>query len=76
MAAASRLRIYDERTVIDFEGTTWHVKEIDASALPGNRGPRCLIFETQELMRRIWHYPERWYELPDAALLVIGGSKL
>jgi hypothetical protein len=75
LAAASRLRVYVERTVIDRAGTTWRVKEIDASELPGNRGPRCLIFETTELMRRIWQYPRRWFELSDAALLGIGDGK-
>jgi hypothetical protein len=75
MAAASRIRVHGERSLVDAEGRKWRVREVDTIDLPGNGNRRCLIFETSELMRRIWHYPERWFALPDEDLLEIGQGR-
>ncbi len=42
--------------------------EIDTRATPGSKGPRCLVFDSDAVVRRIWQYPENWRELSDAAL--------
>lgn len=50
----------------------WHVREVDARGVPGSRGPRCLIFENPEIIRRLWKYPSNWLTLSDDALLRVG----
>src|SRR4051794_35182356 len=46
----------------------WDVREADARDVPGARGPRCLIFESPEVVRRVWVFPANWRELDDDAL--------
>ena len=46
----------------------WHVHEVDAHAVPGTRGPRCLLFLCDGVIRRVWEYPANWRSLDDAAL--------
>jgi len=46
----------------------WRVREVDTSAHPWARGPRCLVFESDAFARRVWRYPAHWRSLPDAAL--------
>jgi hypothetical protein len=50
-------------------GVAWTVRELDTRGVPGARGPRCLVFEHPELVRRLWTYPVTWTALSDAALL-------
>ena len=59
-------RIHDERT-----GDEWRVFERDARLVPGSRGPRCLYFDGEGIVRRVWHYPVDWQSLPSAALLAL-----
>ena len=59
-------RIHDERT-----GDEWRVFERDARLVPGSRGPRCLYFDGEGIVRRVWHYPSDWQSLPAAALLAL-----
>jgi hypothetical protein len=35
--------------------------------VPGARAVRCLVCENEEdgLVRRVWEYPEHWFELAD-----------
>src|SRR4051812_23417687 len=47
----------------------WTVREIDARNIPGALGPRCLVFESVEMVRRLWVYPAAWMSLPARALL-------
>jgi hypothetical protein len=51
----------------------WTVRELDARALPGARGARCLVFENEVLVRRVWDYPAAWLTWPAAALLQLAG---
>jgi hypothetical protein len=47
----------------------WTVREISAVTVPGASAPRCLICESNDVVRRIWHYPENWLELNDDDLM-------
>lgn len=59
-------RVFDERT-----GDEWRVFERDARRIPGTRGARCLFFDGEGIVRRVWHYPADWQTLPAAALLAL-----
>ena len=54
--------------VLIHEGVEWHVREVDAGSIPGSRSPRCLIFDSEGIVRRVWEYPDAWTELSDDAL--------
>jgi hypothetical protein len=56
--------IYD-----DASGQHWTVREVDAAMTPGARAPRCLIFDSGVVARRLWSYPRDWVALPPSALL-------
>lgn len=62
---AARERV---RTFRAADGTPVRAREVDAPAAPWARGPRCLLFERDGAIRRVWDYPAGWAELPDAAL--------
>ncbi|WP_284348142.1 hypothetical protein [Roseisolibacter agri] len=59
-------RVFDERT-----GDEWRVFERDTRRIPGSRGARCLFFDGEGIVRRVWHYPADWQSLPAAALLAL-----
>jgi hypothetical protein len=44
---------------------------MDCRALPGARGERCLVFDSDGVVRRIWTFPDAWSELSDDALYAI-----
>jgi hypothetical protein len=53
----------------------WSIREVDTNTLPGASGPRCLICESDDVVRRVWRYPENWPSLTDDELLdLCGGS--
>ena len=53
-------------------GVRWSVAEVDAPRLPGAQGqPRCLVFATEGVVRRVWAYPDGWYLLADADLAAL-----
>src|SRR3954468_13485050 len=48
------------------EGIRWNVREMDSTRVPGARRDRCLIYESEGIIRRVWDFPETWRELsPD-----------
>ncbi len=59
-------RVFDERT-----GDEWRVFERDTRRIPGSRGARCLFFDGEGIVRRVWQYPADWQSLPAAALLAL-----
>ena len=59
-APDSRLVRHDEHT--------WHVREIDATQLPGAPRPSSLVFECEAAVRRVWVFPANWRQLDDASL--------
>jgi hypothetical protein len=62
----SRRRVADPHS-----GSVWEVWELDTTGQPGARGERCLVFDAGDIVRRVWHVPERWADLPDAELLAL-----
>jgi hypothetical protein len=50
------------------DGTEWHVREVSAASVPGLHGERCLIFDSDASVRRVWDYPAVWSELSDEDL--------
>lgn len=53
----------------DGSGGRWLVREVDAQAVPGARGARCLLFEGEGVIRRVWNYPSDWSRLPASELV-------
>jgi hypothetical protein len=49
------------------------VREADSRAVPGARGATCLIFDSPEVVRRLWDYPPDWRAASDAELLGLLG---
>lgn len=54
------------RSVVDAAGTFWQVCEVDYAL--DRRTGRSLVFESDGLVRRVRHYPDGWFDLPDAEL--------
>ena len=46
----------------------WAVVEVDARAVPGAHGARCLVFSREDCIRRVWDYPADWRSLDGVAL--------
>ena len=47
------------------QGIAWRVREMDATNIPGARANRCLIFDSEGVVRRAWSFPRTWAELDD-----------
>jgi hypothetical protein len=58
----------DER-IIRRGAHEWRIREMNAGGIPGALGSRCLICESDDIVRRIWTYPDNWRDLPDDELL-------
>jgi hypothetical protein len=57
------------RHLIDALGREWHVYERGSSVQSPIPARPSLVFDTEGIVRRLWHYPVGWAELPDEALL-------
>ena len=57
-------RVHDEHT-----GNDWRVFERDARRVPGASGERCLYFDADGIVRRVWSYPDDWHALSPHELL-------
>ncbi len=55
------------RTIVDREGRVWFVREMQTPPYD-RRGSDSLVFLTDEVMRRVRHYPTDWRSLSDEAL--------
>jgi hypothetical protein len=54
------------------DGSQWYVVEVDGSRVPGACGrPRCLIFVSERVVRRVWEFPDEWYLLADDDLAAV-----
>jgi hypothetical protein len=51
------------------EGVRWSVHEASAARTPGAKAYRCLIFDSEGIVRRLWTFPEHWAELSDGEIL-------
>lgn len=49
-------------------GDRWLIAEIDARGIPGAQADRCLVCQSEQVMRRLWDYPTDWHSLSDEAL--------
>jgi hypothetical protein len=56
---------------LEIDGVLWSVREVDAARVPGARGERCLLFETEGVIRRVWSYPDDWRSVPDETLRIL-----
>ena len=67
--------VADPRVVRDDSGTRWRVSEVRGDDVPGARGDACLIFESDCAIRRVWHYPPTWRELPPPDLIRVSWGR-
>ena len=51
------------------DGVRWTVHEASASRTPGAKAYRCLIFDSEGIVRRLWAFPEHWDQLGDDEIL-------
>lgn len=51
------------------DGVKWVVHEASTALTPGAKTYRCLIFDSEGVVRRLWVFPERWEDLDDAEIL-------
>ncbi len=56
-------------------GTPWCVHELDTSRVPGARADHCLIYESEDVVRRVWAYPPDWDALADDLLWALMESR-
>ena len=61
--------------VKDLSGTRWRVTEVRGECVPGARGAACLVFESDSAIRRVWHYPPRWRDLPPPELIEVSWGR-
>jgi hypothetical protein len=57
------------RTIRDPAGTLWLIAEFDARHVPGASALTCLVFDSQAICRRYWHFPADWISFDDERLL-------
>lgn len=58
------------RTLVESgTGRRWQVREVDARRVPAAQAERCLIFDAESVVRRLWHYPADWRRMPADELL-------
>ncbi|MEO5871315.1 MAG: hypothetical protein ABIT91_15815 [Gemmatimonadaceae bacterium] len=55
----------------DYTGVHWRVSERNTANAPGTHGTRCLIFDSGEVIRRVWHYPATWCSLSADELIAL-----
>jgi hypothetical protein len=54
----------------------WLITEMDARAVPGALAERCLVSQSDMVVRRLWHYPADWASLSDVALIALFEGRL
>jgi hypothetical protein len=54
--------------VVDRAGVEWTVREVETPQAWA-RGERCLVLNSRECVRRVWHYPHDWRALDADVLL-------
>src|SRR5215207_728655 len=52
-------------------GVRWTVREASAARTPGAQADRCLIFDSEGIVRRLWTFPSDWRELADAEIFAL-----
>ena len=69
MTPPERPRIRTRQLVDDYD-RIWTVRE-RVDDLKGHPDRRSLVFDGTDMMRRLWVYPDDWFELSDADLLAL-----
>jgi len=67
-AQVPRIERLESRSIRDADGVTWLVQEIRDWGYD-RRASSSLVFTSDDVMRRVRHYPQHWTELSDAELL-------
>ena len=67
----SKLETVVEREVFAEDGTRWRVREARVHGVPGAEADSCLIGDSGNVCRRLWHYPDEWSELSSKQILAI-----
>jgi hypothetical protein len=57
--------------VVDRDGVEWTVREV-STPQSWARAERCLVLNSRECVRRVWHYPADWRSMDADALLRLG----
>ena len=55
-----------------WDDVSWSVQEVAAGLVPGSKRGACLIFASSTVVRRLWVFPEHWYDLDDESLWRLG----
>jgi hypothetical protein len=53
------------------DGIQWTVSEASAARTPGAKSYRCLIFDSEGIVRRLWTFPQGWDDLADDQILAL-----
>jgi hypothetical protein len=53
---------------VDDSGIDWRIYELPGERVPASRGRRCLIFESDRAIRRVWNFPDNWLALSSSEL--------
>lgn len=56
------------RSYVGADGRRWTVREVHAVGVPWAKRDRCLLFVNDEVVRRLWYYPDGWMACTDAEL--------
>jgi hypothetical protein len=59
----------------EFAPMRWHVVEMTTVEHAGASQPRCLVFTSHTMMRRVYGYPAHWRTLSDAELLALSWQR-
>ena len=59
--------------IVDRSGVEWTVREVPTPQ-SWAKGARCLVLNSRECVRRLWHYPRHWRTLDADTLLRLGAA--
>jgi hypothetical protein len=57
--------------IVDRNGVEWTVREV-ATPQAWAKNAQCLVLNSRECVRRLWHYPRHWRTLDADTLLRLG----
>ena len=60
---------------VDPTGIDWRIYEFSSAQVPAPRGPQCLVFESDDAIRRVWNYPDDWQHLSPTELVALSWNR-
>ena len=60
---------------VDPKGIDWRIYEISSAHVPAPRGRQCLVFESDDAIRRVWNYPDDWQRLSPTELVALSWNR-